>query len=413
MNLKFKKTILLTLVIALPIGLFVTIAMSDLNTSAIDTLTPYESSSELTPDGIADETAWSSAVALVVTTSTGTLGGTQVTIKAVYTTTNIYILASWADSTFSVTRDKYNVSGGAFNQGLDGSNSEDRIALLWEIGTIQGFNSSGGAVFCHDITSNVNFTNPGEKADMWHVKAARGGGFTSASITSALTIDSSSYEATAGTVSLTGYADDKFVDHETRKSDAGSGVYADNTNGTHAAWIEANPSDWIDAMILTQSEIDAGEAINITKGLQNGWANLTWAVSNYTSLDANVPRHILKTPAGSRGDIQVGMTWSDGIWTVEMKRALDTTNTDDDVIFNNTDSGVYLFSLAIMDNEGQGTSTIEHSTYSGPIGLTFTTPTPGPTPEPAIPGFDLFIVVGSFLAISIILIGLKSVRRKH
>lgn len=410
--MKVNKILVLLFVMLLPFGLFVSIATSDLNTSAIDTLTPYESSSELTPDGNANEAAWSSASALVVTTTGGTLGGTQVTIKAVYTTANIYILASWADSTFSVTRDKYNVSGGTFNQGLDGSNSEDRIALLWEIGTIEGFNSSGGAIKCHGL-GTVNFTNPGEKADMWHVKAARGGGATSASILSALTIDSSSYEATAGTIALTGYADDKFVDHETRKSDAGSGVYSDNTNGTHAAWIEANPSDWIDAMILTQSEIDAGQAINITKGLQNGWANLTWAVNNYTSLNANVPRHILKTPVGSRGDIEVGMRWTDGIWTVEMKRALDTSNADD-VIFNETDNGVYLFSLAIMDNQGQGTSTLEHSTYSGPIGLTFTTPSPpGPGPDTAIPGFDLFIVIGSIFAISIILIRLKNTRRKH
>ncbi len=127
--MKLNKILVLFFVMLLPIGLFMTIATSDLNTSAIDPLTPYESSSELTLDGIANEAAWSSASALVVTTTGGTLGGTQVTIKAVYTTANIYILASWADTTFSVTRDKYNVSGGAFNQGLDGSKSEDRIAL--------------------------------------------------------------------------------------------------------------------------------------------------------------------------------------------------------------------------------------------------------------------------------------------
>jgi hypothetical protein len=403
--MKSKKILLLVVVLLFPIGLFLTLVASDPQTSAVDTLTPFQSSSELTPDGVADETAWSSATPLVVTTSLGTLGGTQVTLKAVYTTTNIYILASWADSTFSVTRDKYNVSGGVFDQGLDGSNSEDRIALLWEIGTIEGFNSSGGATKCHGL-GTVNFTNPGEKADMWHVKAARGGGVTSASIVSALSIDSSSYEATAGTVALHGYADDKFVDHEDRKSDSGTSAYSDNTNGTHAAWIEASPTDWIDAMILTQSEINAGEAINITKGLQNGWANLTWAVSNYTTLNANVPRHILRNPAGSRGDIEVGMTWSDGVWTVEIKRVLDTMNADD-VLFTNTNSGEYLFSLAIMDNQGQGTSIIEHSTYTGPIALTFTSPPGTPPGETAIPGFELLIVIGSIFAISMILLMLK------
>ncbi|MHA2390713.1 MAG: ethylbenzene dehydrogenase-related protein [Promethearchaeota archaeon] len=400
-----KKLFLLLLVLIIPLGLLISAVSSNLQTSQGDILTPYESSTELTVDGIDNEAAWGSATPLAITTAQGTLANTEVTLKAVYTSSNIYILASWDDSTFSITRDKYNVSGGQFDQGLAGSNSEDRIALLWEIGTIEGFNSSGCATKCHGL-GTVNFSNPGEIGDMWHVKAARGGGVTSAAITSALTIDSTSYEATAGTISLVGYADDKHVDDADRQSDAGTSAYSDNTNGTHAAWIEANPSDWLDAMIITQAEISGGEAINITEGLENGWANLTWAVGNYTALNANVPRHILRTPAGSRGDIEVGMTWSDGTWTVEIKRELDTMNADD-VAFTDTTSGMHHFSVAIMDNEGQGTTGISHSMYSGPIMLEFTTTGAGA----AIPGFNLLLILGSLVAISILLIKYKISRK--
>ena len=144
MNKKSKKAILFTFVIALPIGLLISSASSNLQLSAADTFTPYKSSIELTLDGVGDEAAWESATPLVVTTAPGiqVLANTQVTLKAVYTSAHIYILASWADSTLSITRDKYNVSGGVFDADLAESNSEDRIAFLWEIGTVAGFNSS-------------------------------------------------------------------------------------------------------------------------------------------------------------------------------------------------------------------------------------------------------------------------------
>ena len=389
----------------LPIGLLISSASSKLQLSAADTFKLHFSDSELTLDGV-PEAAWDSATALVVQTTGGTLTGTQVTLKAVYTSANIYILASWADSTFSITRGRYNVSGGVFDTGLTGNNSEDRLALLWEIGTVEGFSSSGCQTTCHSLNDPFHFHEEDERADMWHVKAARSSGVTSATNTTALTIDPASYEVTAGTVVLKGYADDKYVDNVTRQSDAGSGVYSDNTNGTHAAWIEANPTDWMDAMVLTQSEINGGEAINITKALTNSWANLTWAVSNYTALNANVPRHILTPPTGSRGDIEVAMRWVDGVWTVEIKRTLDTGNIDD-IAFSDTSTGVYYFSVAIMDNEGQEQSgVLTHSIYTGPIALTFET-----SGEAAIPGFNLLLILGGLFVVSVILIRVRKSRK--
>ncbi len=409
MNKKYKKAILISLVMALPIGLLISSASSNLQLSAADTFTPYESSAELTLDGIGDDAAWGSATPLVVTTTGGTLGTVQTTLKAVYTDANIYILASWADSTFSITRGRYNVSGGLFDQTLTGGGSEDRIAFLWEIGTIAGFSSSGCQLICHGgSNTKVNFTGDDDVGDMWHIKAARGGGVTSATIVSALTIDPASYEATMGTVALNGFADDKHLDNIKRTNDAGEGATYDNTNGTHAEWIEANPTDWLDAMILTETEILNDEAINITEALTNSWANLTLAVSNYTTLNANVPRHILRLPSGSRGDIEVAMRWSDGVWTVEVKRALVTGNTDD-VDFSDTSAGMYHFSLAIFDNEGQEiTGAQEHTIYTGPIALTFATA--GPAPAPAIPGFSLILILGILFAVSAASIKLRKSR---
>ncbi|KKM94457.1 hypothetical protein LCGC14_1198190, partial [marine sediment metagenome] len=175
MKIKFKKLILFSIVLILPFGMLISLVTSDLRTSAADPFTAYESSTELTVDGVADESAWGSATALAITTSGGTLANTEVTLKAVYTATNIYMYATWDDDTFSASRGRYNVSGYVYDQTLAAGGSEDRIALMWEIGTVTGFSSNGCDVMCHDLTTPVDLPS-GEVADMWHIKAARGGG---------------------------------------------------------------------------------------------------------------------------------------------------------------------------------------------------------------------------------------------
>ncbi|KKL15869.1 hypothetical protein LCGC14_2501290 [marine sediment metagenome] len=400
MEKKTKKKIIFLSVLLLPFGLLISFVTSDLRTSAVDLFTPYESSSELTLDGVADEAAWTSATSLLVETDGGKLPDTIVTLKAVYTSANIYLYASWEDDTFSATRGRYNVSGYVYDQSLAAGGSEDRIAFLWEIGEVAGFDTVGGMVICHSLTDSVSL-GTGEIADMWHVKAARGGGFTSATA-SGITIDPTNFQLTAGTVSLQGFADDKYVDDTGRHGDDGDGPYSDNAVDGHAMYIEESPTDWIDAMILTTTEISAGETLLISEG---GGA-LTSAVDAYVALNANVPRHILRTPTLSHGDIEVALRWVDGVYSLETKRALDTGNTDD-VAFDPTVSGEYYFSLAIFDDSGQESDgTQEHSTYSGPIALTFT----ASGGDAAIPGFGILLILGSVFAIPFVII--KSIKKQ-
>ncbi len=414
MKIKFKKLILLLIVTLLPFGMLISIAASDLRTSAADLFTAYESSTELTLDGVTDEEAWAAATALKVTTAGGDLSLTEITLKAIYTATNIYIYASWADSTFSITRGRYNVSGYLYDQNLAAGGSEDRIAFMWEIGTVAGFNSSGCQVMCHSLDDHVELST-GELADIWHIKAARGGGLISAT-TSGITIDTGTFELTAGTVSLHGYADDNHIDDAGMQNDAGNGPYKDNAEDGHAMWIEAAPTSWIDAMILTEAEITAGETINITKGVAGGWTNCTLAAETYEDLSANVPRHILRTPTLSHGDIEVALRWVNGVYTLETKRALDTGNVDD-IAFDPTVDGTYLFSVALFDNQGQGEehdddhddhdddnhdddddheeSLLEHSIYTGPIALTFAI-------RPLSPSILPIIIIGAFISVVVI-----------
>ena len=380
---KSKKTMLLLVVMLIPIGLFLSVSGSNLQTSQVPTLDAYESSSAITVDGMDNEAVWGSATSLVVTTLTGGFApNTGVTLKAVYTTTNIYILASWDDTTFSASRDKYEWNGTAFVD-IAGSNSEDRLAIMWEITNIVGFDTVGCTVKCHSPNAYVG---TGELGDIWHLKAARGMGVLGATNSSALTINATTFEVTAGTVNIIGVADDNVIDETDRGGDAGTGPYSNNDNGTGApAWIETAPTDWMDAMYLTQAEITGGQAVN--RSLITSQQD-QWYIGNYTALGAIVPRHITSPGAGSRGDISTGATWDDGTWTVEIGRALDTTN-NDDVAFN-TDGGSYHFGVSIMDNSG---GDADHSTTAVAI-LAFPSTS---VPTPPIPGFDVLIIAGSML----------------
>lgn len=95
-------------------------------------------------------------------------------IKAVYTEKDLFILASWNDPTFSMVRSGSWVwDGNAWNSKREGQ-SEDRIAFFWPI-NIPDFQSKGCLVKCHGGygASGAFLDVPGQKGDMWHMKAAR------------------------------------------------------------------------------------------------------------------------------------------------------------------------------------------------------------------------------------------------
>ncbi len=328
--------------------------------SAVEVTTPP------TVDGFATDAAWSQAEEFTVSLgdgmedfSCGTChslnSSVQVKLKAVYTPAKLYVLASWPDNTASFTRSgSWSFGTGSWTR-PNSSQSEDRIAFFFPIGTIGGddYSTGGCMTKCHTDGSGVYLTTG--RADMWHMKAARSLGVTSAS-GSGLSIDGNTHEVTGGTLFMTGWMDDKYVDewrdHEDvgRYGDDGSSTYSHNRilDSSRPKYMESNPTDFMDAMVLTQAEIDAGEATgDATDGVSDDSAAVYWP--NYASLKAVVPERILDDPTGSRGDITQAASWSYGTWTTEIVRDLDTGN-DDDVQF--TPGNAYTFGISIMDNGG-------------------------------------------------------------
>ncbi len=318
----------------------------------------------------------------------------DVSLKAVYTTDRLYMLARWPDPTASFTRGgSWSFANGAWEK-PNSVQSEDRISFYWPIGTPTGnpYNTSGCMSKCHmyyptDTDPHVSthaivddaWLESG-RADMWHSKAARGAAFLSASGTD-LVVDAATHEVTAGTLSMTGYADDKYVDawaDDTvngedggRYGDAGKSAYSHNriADKSRPKFMEKAPVDYADAMVLTQVEIDDGEVVgDATTGVSDADAVTYWPV--YAGFDAVIPERILRQPEGSRASIGFGAVWDDGYWTAELVRDL-TTGSDDDVQFDTVME--YPFNVAQFDNARHG---YEHRT-SANYSLRFVSPTPG------------------------------------
>ena len=211
-------------------------------------------------DGSGDDAAWSSAP--LATLASG------LTMKAVHDGTTLTVLASWPDATLSMTRGgSWSWDGSAWSTAPSSGNSEDRLAILWDINAT-GFETQGCAVACH--SDGMWLANAGERADVWHMKAARSLGTIGGSQTGVLTVDATTFEVTAGSVTLHGYADDKYFgqdggDDRGRYGDAGGSTYGRNRNSdaTGPLYLESDPADYVDAMVLRQDEIDGGEVVVI------------------------------------------------------------------------------------------------------------------------------------------------------
>lgn len=66
-----------------------------------------------------------------------------------------------------------------------------------------------------------------------------------------------------------------------------------------------------------------------------------------------VPKYFPRTPEGSRADVQARGVWTDGYWTIEMKRKLDTENPDDAAFQRGAEFvfGACLYEMAAMGIE--------------------------------------------------------------
>jgi len=257
---------------------------------------------------------------------------TEVDIKSFYDDKYVYFLLEYEDPTYSIERFPWmKQEDGSWKQlkakdstGHDNTYYEDKLAFFWNINA-KGFDKKGCAIACHKASQGkVNgiedksparkYTNAGETIDMWHWKGVR--------------------------TNPNHQLDDQFVDSTNdpkqnknwgRKGDSKTGGGYKNNVADGAPAYTAKGLTSTSVAILDSEKVPFDAAYS----------------------DSNRIPGIVTAPfTGSRGDIEAFGVWKDGVWTVEIKRALVTSGENaniQDVQFNDLSKG-YLFGVAVFDN---------------------------------------------------------------
>jgi hypothetical protein len=243
---------------------------------------------------------------------------------------------------------------------------EDKFAQIWNINT-QGFDNTGCFAACHAGEAGKQYgnkytANPGEMADIWHMKTVR--------------------------TNPSGYIDDQYLDSTRydkdkapdagRKSDNGTVPYYTNINAAKTApnYTSADqpaPPYWI-FDDQKQPFTDTYKANDEIAGI------------------------IVRPPTGDRADIKGKAVYKDGMWTLEYGRKLNT-GSKYDVQFSDMKKE-YSFGTAIFDN-----AQVRHSFEPGVSKLVFaapatpaaTTVTPAATATPKAPAFEMLFGIFALL----------------
>ncbi len=294
----------------------------------------------------------------------------SVTLRSTYDNENIYFLAEWQDPTKSLSRSpwyfdpttqKWAQESGTFAFGATGGITrqpfyEDKISFLWNINnSVNGWNSATCFKSCHTGLpaadgSSRHFTNfVTEKIDMWHWKSVRGG-------------------VNAGNQVHDQYQTNTYPNG--RKSDAGVDVYQNNSQSIAITGSSPEVKVSVPKYVIPNktnynwimnSEVTAGTAKLVTGVSDKGILTL----SDGTTIDPNNDPEYLRVGAGvgpksipgvtlndaytgSMGDIPCKAVWANGVWTLEFKRALKTSDSENDIDFTSLDD--QYFGFAVFEN---------------------------------------------------------------
>ena len=329
-------------------------------------------------DGMIED-SWNDAKTLIISTKVPEAKGSDgtdifkgyvgnehaVNLRSMYDDEYIYLLAEWSDNKKDLNRDTWYfdpTDKGWYQESrwplfndddviIRDAFYEDKFAFLWNVNnTVANWEQSTCYASCHTGLSAADgnarhYTNaPGERIDMWHWKSVRTG----------LPYDK---------------FDDQYQDESTpngRHSDPKeSGGYTNNTqqlnNGVEDVSV---PKYFIPNRKyyywITQEEIDNATAKLITGVDQNGVltydggtidpaVDTEFQRDGATSGPKGMPSIYTALLVGNRGDISSSAVHTGSGWILEIKRKLDSGDTDNvDVNFISLDDQP--FGIGVFDN---------------------------------------------------------------
>jgi len=362
---------LVGLIVALPVawGLY------SWNEMSIDTLMVKRIPSGVAVpvlDGKANDPAWASAQSVVIHTTKGRNNPTEdvdVTVKALYDGENIYFQYQWADPDVSYKRypliktaGGWKVLQNAFEWADENEYYEDKLAMY-----ITDVKNGSCSTTCHlgtgpdadkGLKHGVHYTEHGEIGDVWHWKSIR-------------------TNPMGDLLGEPGYADDQHfrpadpipAQIKTRYT---AGYYPDpNTGGGYKYNFEKiDPTKPVGETFVRPIMLPATETIRPNSDPKTSeygaqwWIHKAQGIKYTPELDkypvgSLIPNMLLEPFQGDEADVRAKGDWQRGVWTLEIKRVLDTKSKFD-VAFS-TERPVYI-SLGTFNR-----SQTRHSEHIRPV----------------------------------------------
>ena len=298
-------------------------------------LKAYWTNLDVTLDGLTSEDAWGSSIPVHIEATR--LSPISVEMRAVYDDQYLYMAFKWEDQSWSVNPNQWLYTGGKWTHI---PNKEDGLSLLWDTDMgIEGFdlNKQGCEAACHN-DNDVFKTGAGENGDLWQWTAGR---------TDPSTLGSNEGWMDDLSLTETGIVPDAFTgkvwEMNSKYAHDGNESTEPYTLEDLPKWKEGNPPPNPDP-----------EKNFLFRGFEQD-------IDDHEAFDdgAALPGFLLSRPSvgQDRADVYAKGAY-DGdqkVWTVEVKRELDTGN-GGDVIFDDLLAD-YQFGLAIFDNQGGGKDT--------------------------------------------------------
>ncbi|KKM10255.1 hypothetical protein SY88_14395 [Clostridiales bacterium PH28_bin88] len=284
-------------------------------------------------------------------------GKTEVAIKALYDSENLYMRFRWADPTESLARGPWIKENGQLVKKDYSEFYEDKFAVNWNIaGSVANFDTQGCAATCHVSSAKDKKGNPiikhwtnaeNEKLDMWHWKLTRQNnlyGPDKPGLMHDQYMDNIIFDP----------ADDK-TKSAGRHADPGEKEYVDNATGKSPEW--GVPKLVLDGPTVNGNPYVIVDGLDKTKPFTEEYLN--------SMKDGDfLPGLIAKQISGDPADIKAKGKWENGFWTLEIQRKL-VNGSAYDVQFDDL-TKTYFFAVAAFDN-----SQIGHAYQQGVIQLKF------------------------------------------
>lgn len=278
-------------------------------------------------------------------------GGAPVTLKAVYTKKKVFFLATYKDSTKNDVDEVWEYDGQKWKVGP----TADELSLFFDIGdSIIGFQEKGFAVMNRGFDPGGKIYDvamvakaPSERGSLWKGYKQKG----------------DVWELNAGLTTFYGKAHDmqfkvdpSYMRFADTYSTASASVFRDSydsgvpfVRNQLTAWTSsssvsgvAQKGDWPLYMLSPGLTIE-----NTPYPTEDQMVEITdYSIFNKGD---KIPRTIFvtgQTWGGSMDDIDGRASWSNGIWTVEMGRKLNTGH-DDDIVFKTGDNKSYSFGVLV------------------------------------------------------------------